>query len=227
MVRAAVCIVGALLGGGIAWAGPILQFDLNGVSAQALNASGQASAFGGLSHTGRVKFSAGLGSLAGMFSQAAMGSASANLNFNTGAFSVSSFNGEIVLNQGKVTGGSLTLTISNGDSYTCQLVGASGQVSKFVGGGYKIEGLTKSGFFSDAQFGNVAVQQWFNAQGAAGLWGSFLQFQFNPNVLGASTADLDWFVDVVPLPTAAWAGMVGLGLVAARRRLRKGHAAVA
>jgi hypothetical protein len=136
---------------------------------------------------------------------------------------VSSFNGEIVLNQGKVTGGSLTLTLNNGDSYTCQLSNLAGQVSKFVGGGYKIEGLTKGGFFNDAQFGNVAVQQWFAAQGASGLWGSFLQFQFNPNAKGASTADLDWFVDIVPLPApvATAIGILGIMSVGrARRRWR-------
>ncbi len=205
-------------------ANPVLQFDVNQFGAQARNSSNVNSPFGGVTHTGSVAFSfvpAGVSVLNGIFIQTTPGGAFNNAGFS--GFTLSSFSGQVNLNNGQVTGGSITLGINNGDTYTCNITPNSGAVSTFVGGGFKIEALTRQGFFNDNQFGNVGVSPWFNAQGAGGLPGSFLQFNFNPNASGAATSDMDLFVDVVPLPPAAWAGMATLAgaVVASRFRRRR------
>lgn len=199
-------------------AAPVLQFDLNGFTAQAQNAVGVNSAFGGLSHTGRVRISLGGGLLAGMFVQDVLGSTPANMGFN-GA--LASFDGEIMLSNGQVTGGMMSLRLTNGDMFTSQIAPDSGRVSGFIGGGFTIQALTHNGFFTGPQFGNVNVGPWFTSQNGQGLSGSFLQFRFMPNGSGSAVADMDWFVDAVPLPPAAWAGLAVLGGLAAWRRLSR------
>lgn len=200
-------------------AAPVLQFDVNSFSTQARNNANANVAFGGLSHTGNVQFSAGSGVLAGIFIQATTPGPFVNAGF--AGSTMTGFSGQVNLNNGQVTGGSITLTISNGDSYTCLIKPNVGAVSSFVGGGFKIEALTTNGLFNDAQFGNVNVNPWFSSQGANGLLGSFLQFNFNPNAQGAATSDMDLFVDVVPLPPAAWAGLATLAGAMVVRRIRK------
>ena len=194
--------------GTAAMATPTLQFDVNGFGYQAHNGAGANSPFGGLNHTGSVAFSVSTGLLAGVFIQTTPNGAFTNQNFS-GA-TMTGFSGQITLTNGQVTGGSITLTISNGDSYTCGISPNSGFVTTYIGGGFKIEALTRNGFFNDAAFSNVNVSPWFNAQGIVGLPGSFLQFNFNPNAQGAGNADMDLFVDVVPLPPAAWTGLATL-----------------
>lgn len=207
---------------GSAIAHPILQFDVNGFSTQATNAAGTGNtAFGGLTHTGRVRFSRGVGVLAGLFVQNSPTSGSQSMGFNTSLFSMQSFDGEIITSNGQVTGGSITIRLNNNDSFTTQIVAGSGQVARFIGGGFTIQALTNRSFFNDNVFGNVNVAPWFNNQGANGLPGYFLQFSFNPNASGFSTADMDWFVDAVPLPPAAWTGLAVLGGWVVARRLRR------
>jgi hypothetical protein len=129
------------------------------------------------------------------------------------------------MSNGQVTGGTISLQINGNDAYSAQIVSNVGAVSTYVGGGYKIEGLTFDGMFTDSTFGNVDVSPWFNQQ-LAGLMGSFLQFNFSPNADGFSYADMDIFVnaEVVPLPPAAWTGLATIsGLMTAgyiRRRRR-------
>ncbi len=211
-----------LAAGAAANAAPVLQFDVNGFSTQAVNASNAPSPFGGVNHTGAVRFSAGAGTLNGIFIQSNPSGPFTNANFS--GYTMTGFTGEVDLSNGQVTGGSVTLTISNGDAYTCNITPGIGAVSTFVGGGFKIEALTRNGLFNDSQFGNVNVAPWFNTQGANGLPGSFLQFNFNPNADGSSPSDMDLFVDgtvVAPLPPAAWAAMATLAGVVAVRRLRR------
>jgi hypothetical protein len=219
MGKFAVAVAAFVASSGAAMAAPVLQFDVNSFSTQARNAANVNSAFGGLSHTGNVQFSAGAGVLAGIFIQAVNPGPFVNANF--AGSTMTGFSGQVNLNNGQVTGGSITLTISNGDSYTCNITPGVGQVTTFVGGGFKIEALTRNGLFNDAQFGNVNVAPWFNNQGGNGLLGSFLQFNFNPNAQGAATSDMDLFVDVVPLPPAAWAGLATLAGAMVVRRIRK------
>lgn len=197
---------------------PVLQFDVNAFSVQATNGGGTPSAFGGLSHTGNLNFSLGSGSLEGIFIQTMPSGAFANAGLS--GFTMTTFTGQIQLNNGMVTGGNLTLGLNNGDTYTATIVGGSGMVTTYVGGGYKLEALTDGGAFSDSMFGNVDVSPWFNAQTLGGLLGSLLQFNFDPDPQGAASSDMDIFVDavVIPLPPAAYAGLGTLGGVMLLRR---------
>jgi hypothetical protein len=126
----------------------VLQFDVNAFNTQAVNNANVNSPFGGVAHTGAVNFSIGAGVLNGVFMQTAVNGPFANANF--AGFTLTNFAGQVVLNNGVVTGGSMTLTLNNADSYTCVLIPGSGAVSNYVGGGYKIEALTNAGFFNDS-----------------------------------------------------------------------------
>jgi len=208
-----------LAAGAVASATPVLQFDVNGFGTQAVDASNANSAFGGLTHTGAVNFATGGAVLNGIFIQSTIAGPFANAGF--AGSTLTGFSGQVNLVNGQVTGGSITLAISNGDSYTCSIVPGIGAVSNYVGGGFKIEALTGNGAFSDSVFGNVDVSPWFAVQGGNGLPGSFLEFNFNPDANGAANSDMDLFVDVAPLPPAAWAGMATLGGMLAARRIRR------
>src|SRR5258708_2106236 len=112
-------IAAAVLAAGTAaaTATPVLQFDLNGFGTQAHNASGASSPFGGLTHTGSVAFSIGTGQLVGIFIQSTSGGAFLNAGFS--GFTMTNFSGQVNLVAGQVTGGSITVTLNNGDNYTC------------------------------------------------------------------------------------------------------------
>jgi hypothetical protein len=191
-----------------------LQFDLNAFATQARNSGGVNSPFGGLTHTGSVAFSLGSGVLN-----------SVSVSTNGGPFinqgfvgTLTGLSGQINLNNGLVTGGNLLITVNGGSDTYSTSIASVGQVSTYVGGGFKIEGLTVNGVFSDALFGNVNVSNWFNQT----LAGSFLQFNFSPDANGAANADMDVFVTVVPLPPASFAGLATLcGLFVWRRARNK------
>jgi hypothetical protein len=186
-----------------------LQLDINGIAVQAQSAAGQNSAFGGLSHTGSLNFdfAQGVTHLLGMFSQTNF-NAPVNLGFNG---QLTGFSGIINLSNGQVAGDNLSVTVNGTDTYTAQITPGVGAVSHFVGGGYKVQGLTFDGMFSSSMFGNVDISPWFNMQTVqGGLPGSFLSFNFNPNASGAAFADMDVFVEVIPLPPAAWTGLATL-----------------
>ena len=212
------CAVGAvsLLAVSAVQADPILQFDVNAFHVQAKNSGGGNSAFGGLTHTGSVDFSMiqGASVLNGMFANGPGGGPLQNMGFNG---TLSNFTGQVNMTNGQVTGGFLTIAVNGGsDSYTTN-ISASGHVESFIGGGFKIEGLSNGGAFSDALFGNVDVSNWFNQT----LIGSFLQFNWLTDEFGAGSADMDVFVDVVPLPSAAWAGLASLAGIVVVRKVRR------
>lgn len=213
-----VILAGVVLGAAsLASADPILQFDVNSFNVGTTNGAGAASAFGGLTHTGSINFSVipSVTVLNGMFGNGPGGGPLVNMGF---AGSLSNFTGHIDMVNGQVTGGSVTLSVNGGtDSYTTDIQGA-GHVEAYIGGGFKIEGLMYHGAFSDSQFGNVDVSNWF----AHTLVGSFLQFNWLPDEFGRGSGDMDIFVDVVPLPAAVWMGMATMGgLVIYRRSRRK------
>jgi hypothetical protein len=135
-------------------------------------------------------------------------------NFNG---TMTSMTGIVNLTNGNVTGGSISVTVNGTDTYTAQIANA-GYVENFIGGGYTIQGLTFNGLFSSNNFGNVNVTPW----AGGGLPGSFLQFNFAPNASGNGYADVDLFVQVIPLPPAAAMGMATLGglMIASRFRRR-------
>ena len=211
-----------LAAGSAAWAAPVFHFDINGITVQATTAGSGTSAFGGLSHTGSLifGFQPGASHIEGIDIQETIGGAPQHQNF-TG--SLTNFTGTVNLVDGHVTGGNFTVT-AGGDTYSADVVPNVGAVSNYVGGGFKLEGLTFNGHFSDNTFGNIDVSQWFNVQNQLnGLIGSFLQFNWQPNANGFSNADMDIFVDVVPLPPAAWTGLAtlaGIGLTGYIRRRR-------
>jgi hypothetical protein len=202
-------------------AAPTLQFDVNSIGVQVTGAGGANSSFGGLSHTGAINFSLQASTrLEGVFMQSVASGPFVNQGFSG---SISNFTGTVNLNGGIVTGGNIALSVNgNSDTYTALIVPNVGRVKTYVGGGFTVQGLTFQGSFTDNAFGNVNVAPWFAANG--GLFGSFLQFNFDPSPTGAGSADMDIFVDAVPLPPAAWAGLSTLAGIAtvqwARRRRR-------
>ena len=216
-----VALLSVLGAAGAACATPVLQFDVNQFAVQSFNSAGAAVAFGGMSHTGSLQFSNGQGILNGIFVQTTPNGNFVNAGFS--GFNLTTFDGQINLVNGMVTGGNIVLRINNGDQFTCNITPNSGSVTNFVGGGFKIEGLSHNGLFNDATFGNVNVSPWFGSQGAAGLLGSFLQFNFNPNAQGVANSDMDYFVDAstVPLPLAAWTGFATIAGALAVGRLRR------
>jgi hypothetical protein len=196
---------------------PILQLDLNGLGIHARDSAGGLSSFGGLTHTGSVEifFAPGVSMLAGVLSNANPPGPFVDQGFNG---SLTNIVGSIMLNNGQVTGGSLSVEVNGAsadpDYYTALVMPNSGAVHTFVGGGFTIEGLTFQGMFDDSSFGNVDVTPWMGGS----LSGSFLQFNFSPNASGSGFADIDAFV-VAPAPGS----LVGLGLgglALARRRRR-------
>ncbi len=206
-------LAGVLCASTMAVASPTLQLDLNGFTAQATDGLNP-TPFGGITHTGSVALSLGSGNLQGVAI-----SAGPALPFIDQGFigSLTGLSGQINMVNGLVTGGSITVTVNGGaDSYTTNIA-AVGNVSNYIGGGFKVEGLTFGGGFSDNSFSNVDVTPW--SLGA--LAGSFLQFNFNPTANGSATADMDLFVQVVPLPPAALSGLGTLAGVFMVARLRR------
>jgi hypothetical protein len=119
---------------------------------------------------------------------------------------------------GNVTGGNFLVDINGGpsaggDRYSAS-VGTGGSVTTFVGGGFKLEGLTLTGSFSDASWGTVPIADF---TGSA-LQGSFLTFRIQPNANGAGFADTDAWV-TAPSPGSLACCVAG-AFVAARRRRR-------
>lgn len=209
--------IGTLLAAcGIANADPILQFDVNAFNVQTTNSGGVNSPFGGVNHTGSVVFSMNpsITVLNGMAGNVGGSGPLINLGFS-GA--ISNFSGHIDLVNGQVMGGSLSIQVNGGtDSYTTD-VQAAGSISTYIGGGYTMEGLSLNGAFSDSQFGNVDVSNFFNHE----LVGSFLQFNWTPDQNGSGSGDMDVFVSVVPLPTGVWMGAATMGGLAIARKRRR------
>lgn len=209
--------------GSAAMADTTLQFDVNAFAFQVRDAGGAASAFGGLGHTGSVDLSMAAGAeLNEVSRRASSGGPFVDQGF---AGVMTDFYGSIILDGGVVKGGSVTIEVDTAgdfDSYTADIVADSGTVKTFAGGGWTIDGLTFRGAFTDGSFGNVDVSDFFAVQGiGANLFGSYLQFNFNPPASGAGFADMDIFV-TIPLPSAGLAGATGLaglaGLGVIRRR---------
>lgn len=196
-----------------------LQLDVNNIAFQARNALGAPSAFGGLTHTGSLHM---------MYEAPHTELLAVLIKTGAGPFLPQAFMGSLTgatvhidLNAGAVTGGSMLFDVNGGpatggDRYSA-IIGASGQVSTFVGGGFQIEGLTNSGMFSSPSYGSVNIADFHANQGGNFLIGSFLSFRIQPNAAGAGTADIDVFVSNIPSP-GAFALLATGGLFAMRRR---------
>src|SRR5688500_328579 len=109
----AALVVGS--GAASAHAASVLSLDLNSLAVQSRDSAGNAAAFDGLTHTGKLSISKGAN---GFVSSVEMDGVSQIGNF--GAV-MDSITGEIFLNNGVVTGGSLTVTVTgydDTDTYT-------------------------------------------------------------------------------------------------------------
>lgn len=198
------------------------QFDVNNLTFQARNSLGAPGAFGGLSHTGSLVFTDVLPTteLVAVLMRVDNGPFIAQPG---SPWALSDAAMTINLNNGMVTGGSLSIDIGGGpggggDRYSAT-INPGGMVSPFVGGGFVIEGLTSAGAFSDASFGPVGVADFFAAQGTPPfLNGSFLAFRIQPDPNGGGFADLDAFVSNIPAPGSLV--LLGIGLVIGARRRR-------
>ncbi len=198
-----------------------LQFDVNNLAFQARNAQGQAVAFGGLTHTGSLD----------LFEETSLSELlSVSIRNGVNPFQVQgSFTGSLTdmamtlsLINGTVTGGSITLDINGGpggggDRYAAT-IGVGGAVSTYIGGGFKVDGLTFAGTFSDVNFSGVPIPDFIASQGGGTyLQGSFLAFKIQPSAGGSGHADTDIFVTSIPLPGSI-SCLVAAGLISFRRR---------
>jgi hypothetical protein len=205
----ALALATALACGGTATAAQTLQMDMNALGVQVTGTNGAPSPFGGLNHTGTVNLSAiaGTSAMVGVFIDAV------NQNFSG---TMTSMTGVVNLTNGNVTGGSISVTVNGTDTYTASIANV-GYVENYIGGGFTVQGLTFNGAFNSTNFGNVNVTPW----ATGGLPGSFLQFNFAPNANGSGYADIDLFVQVIPLPPAAAMGVATLGGLMLASRFRR------
>lgn len=201
----------AAAGSGVASAATSeLQLDVNALNGQATDGNGNNTGFGGLTHTGSVVLTNDINS-----ALSAVLIDGTNQGITPGQ--LSSFSGTIDLVLGAVTGGSLSMTLLNGDTFMATIVGGQGQVNTQSGQGFQIDGLVTSALFGPGPsfFAGVDISPFYNGQP---LNGSFLNFTFTPDANGNdANTDIDIFV-VIPSPLAG--GMAGIGLMglAARRR---------
>ncbi len=135
----------------------------------------------------------------------------------TGA--LASFSATINLVNGFVTTGSLSTVLTDGSRYDASINGGGGRVVFQAGRGFRIDGLTFNGNFSNlvggTNFGGVNVAAAVGA-GASNYDGSFLLTSFNPDASGVTNqAQFETYI----FPTPGSAALLGLaGLAAARRR---------
>jgi hypothetical protein len=216
-------LAGAMVAAQVASAQPrTLQFDLNNLAYQSLNASGAPVPFGGLTHTGSLAFSDSLPTtqLVAILISTAGGPF---VNQPGAPWNLTDCVLNVNLSNGNVTGGSFSVDLNGGpggggDRYSAA-IGAAGNVSTYVGGGFKVEGLTMNGAFSDALYGTVNVADFFAAQGTPPfLQGSFLSFRIQPDANGAGFADTDAFVSSVPEPGSLACLLAAAAIVVRRRR---------
>lgn len=192
-------------------AAPLLQLDLNGFDYRLAGNS----AFNA-NYTGQINITRGSGELA-QIAVLPTGIGGAPSLSVAPSSALSTFTGVLNFVNGFVTSGNLLVRLANGNQYTTNVVGGGNQTVNFAGGGFIVQALTGGGAFNGNNFGGVDVAQWNAGSGA--LPGSFIQFRVNPNV--NATADMDLFVDVIPLPPAAWTGLATLGGIVAVRRMRR------
>jgi len=208
-----------------AQAASVLSLDLNSLAVQSRDAAGNAVAFDGLTHTGKLSVSRGAN---GFVSAIEMDGANQMASFGG---VMDSITGEIFLSNGVVTGGSFTLTVSayeETDTYTFTLSpDAQSKVVK-VGSGFLISSLTSAGAFDDSAFGGIDV----SAFGGSALEGLFVQFLYQPSESGRDrNADIELTINpaggpgpgpgVVPVPAAAWLGLAMMGGLGVQRYLRR------
>lgn len=183
-----------------------VRYDTNNLTASA------GGPFGGTTHTGAVTVTQNAtSSLNGV---AIFGVAQSF----TGV--LASFNATINLVNGFVTTGSLSTVLTDGSRYDATINGGGGRVVFQAGRGFRIDGLTFNGNFSNlvggTDFGGVNVAAALGA-GAFNYEGSFLLSSYNPNASGVSNqTQFETYI----FPTPGSVALLGLAGVAAGRRRR-------
>lgn len=131
-----------------------------------------------------------------------------------------SFSGQLTFSGGSVTGGTFSWGNDEGDSALTG-VASAGSITQVPNGSFRVDGLLVDFFFtsSDQTFGEVDLSKFYI--GAAGDLSNAARGDFAAlRLSGANggTADGEFVVTLVPMPTAV--AMAGLGLagVATRRR---------
>jgi hypothetical protein len=126
--------------------------------------------------------------------------------------------GEIRLENGVVTGGSLMVRLADGSIYNAAISGDEGAVRFTVAEGFTVDGSTRSGSFldlgSESLFGGVDVSP---LAGQTGLTGSFFLFGYDPDEDGFD-ADANLEIYIVPPPGSGALGLAALALAGLRRR---------
>ena len=129
------------------------------------------------------------------------------------------FAGSITVSAGAITGGSVTVLLDNGDSYTASISG--GTVGDF-GTKVAIDGLTLSGTVElggDGKFGGADLSSFSYTNGA--LAGSINEITFDKASIPADADVAVELIAIVPTPAAAAAAIPMLGLMGGVFGLRR------
>lgn len=186
-----------------------VHFDVNAIEATALQG------FSGTTHSGIISLSGG--------PRTVLSSVEVDSINHTHVPTVSSFTGEIVLDHGLVVGGWFRLVAISGETYEALIGDDDGRVNTQAGAGFRIDGLTHAGFFTDLvdgeMFAGVDVNPGFKLS-TMPMVGSFLLHGFSPDAQGFDRlVDLDLYLaPAVPSPGPAALALVGVGLASHRRR---------
>ncbi len=205
-----------------------VELDVNSITIQARNAADTMNVGFNSSFSGLLVFGKDADSSLGMKIDSGKAVAGAIVGFT----------GRISLTNGNITGGTLSVMVSNPDSsvdtYSTNVVPGSGTINSppnaaLASLGFYLSGATAGGTFTDSNFGGLDVSVW---NGQQPLAGSFLQFRYKPSTNGFdSDSDVNLYATAqipdgaitaaAPLPASAWAGMALLGGLGAVRKMAR------
>ena len=206
------------LGAASAQAATTLELDLNTLTAQT---SGGAFSE---TYTGVITLSKGTVAPVGVLAGAELDNVGVSAAVLAGT-SLSAVNGTIVLNNGAVVSGNMSVSVNGGaDTYSFLLApDINSKVGKFSSTNFFISSPTAGGSFTDSSFGLIDVSS-FPGNSLSGL---LFQFNFNPNASGVdSNVDVDLSVNApsgvpIPLPAAVWGGFALMGAMGGVRLIRR------
>jgi hypothetical protein len=191
-------VVGVLVGGAAASAQPVLQLGVRNAAVRVLGPSGAEAPFAGVNHTGAVLLATAIVGPVATFSDTFLlaNGFGGGVTATYPTLGPAIVNVRIDLDQGRVTGGSVSLATSGsvaGDTYTAAIPANLSQpaVIANAGGGFGIQFATVGGQLSDSVFGNVPAEPWFFGQGGESIRGAVIVFRFNPP---STSADFDAYL---------------------------------